>query len=628
MNKNLHEDFSKVVLAKLSEWKNDGSEKFSGNLIDAFWFMHLDFEHFVNNIRVTPTVKKNASVIREDIANVKSKILVHYSRQFEADFKTYQVNMLDKMNANFFTLNLEKANPIDNELVLKILELVRAVKILFKEIAALQMLKPISSLFELEQLQPSFIEDNLSPEMCARLRIILARVTELKNQLRLLTLSHDEADFNAAIKFCDEHAAELGELGKQLKEVLTNLCYFLDHSFNLELILLFLFGKFERAEAGEALKLVVKKHEKFFRSLYNELNGFYSGVDVLLEIAVNACPRAISEEYYQQLPEFSSADKSRALLFKLKKLVRLYNFYRRARNIFMPQCMYFLLRDYDKIFIETRFAELSYEPMWDDLPKYTMNLFGLKHKDLAMILGVSGYDISREKQKGTLTGNHQWFWQAVTGFSDTYILGETTIPYYGKTSDYKSQYLFPAAVRMAYAEMFLDYIEDLMAYREKITNTSSISESKLTSKNEYTLKMSEQIQIMMKRIQEMRVFLNALREQCGNPQIVENIPSELLEVSEVLRNNFLRSLEICANIFQHPLFDWNTMPNYEKIQTAKAKLDSAKSKFYEAYDIDKAKEKIEECRCNYENLKNEFGLRPKRQQELLAKLEQCLSLLK
>ena len=227
-----------------------------------------------------------------------------------------------------------------------------------------------------------------------------------------------------------------------------------------------------------------------------------------------------------------------------------------------------------------------------------------------------------------MTGNYQWFWQAVTGFSDTYILGETTIPYYGKTSDYKSRYLFPAAVRMAYAEMFLDYLEDLMAYREKITNTSSIAKSKFSSKDEYTLKMSEQIQIMMKRIQEMRVFLNALREQCCNPQIVENIPSELLEVSEVLRNNFLRSLEICANIFQHPLFDWNTMPNYEKIQTAKAKLDSAKSKFYEAYDIDKAKEKIEECRCNYENLKNEFGLRPKRQQELLAKLEQCLSLLK
>lgn len=628
MNKNLHEDFSKVVLAKLSEWENDGSEKFSGNLIDAFWFMHLDFEHFVNNIRVTPTVQKNASVIREDIVNVKSKILVHYSRQFEADFKTYQVNMLDKMNANFFTLNLEKVNPIDNELVLKILELVRAVKILFKEIASLQMPKPISSLFELEQLQPSFIEDNLSSEMCARLRIILARVTDLKNQLRLLTISHDEADFNAAIKFCDEHAVELGELGKQLKEVLTNLCYFLDHSFNLELILLFLFGKFERAESGEVLKLVVEKHEKFFLSLYNELNGFHSGVDVLLEIAVNTCPRAISEEYYQQLLGFSSSDKSRALLFKLKKLIRLYNFYCRARNISMPRCVYFLLRDYDEILIETRFMELSYEPMWDDLPKYVMNLFGLKHKDLAMMLGVSGYDISREKQKGTLTGNHQWFWQAATGFSDTYILGETTIPYYGKTSDYKSQYLFPAAIRMTYAEMFLDYIEDLMAYRENITNTSSIAKSKFSSKDEYTLKMSEQIQIMMKRIQEMRVFLNGLNKQRSNPKNVENLSSELLEVSELLRNNLLRSLEICAKLFRHPFFDWRTIPTYEEIQTEEDRLKDAESKRNKAYDLDKADEKIEECKCNYENLKNEFGLRPKRQQELLAKLEQYLDVLK
>ena len=133
---------------------------------------------------------------------------------------------------------------------------------------------------------------------------------------------------------------------------------------------------------------------------------------------------------------------------------------------------------------------------------------------------------------------------------------------------------------------------------------------------------------MMKRIQEMRVFLNGLNEQRGNPKNVENLSSELIEVSELLRNNFLRSLEICASIFHHPLFDWSTIPTYEEIQTARAKLASAESKFYGAYDLDKAKENIEKCRFNYENLKNEFGLRPKRQQELLAKLEQYLDVLK
>ena len=374
------------------------------------------------------------------------------------------------------------------------------------------------------------------------------------------------------------------------------------------------------------MKLVVEKHEKFFMSLYNKLNSFYSGVDTLLEITINDYSRAISDEYYQKLPEFSSSDKSRAVLLKLKKLIGLYNFHCKTRSLSMPRCIHFLLRDYDEILIETRFTELSYGPMWDGLPKYVMNLFGLKHKDLAMMLGVSGYDISREKQKGTLTENYQWFWQAATGFSDTYILGGTTIPYYGKMRDYKSKYLFPAAIRMMYAEMFLDYIEDLRAYREKITNTSSISESKLTSKNEYTLKMSEQIQILMKRIQEMRVFLNGLKEQRDNPKNVENLSSELLEVSELLRNNLLRLLEIYVSIFQHPFFDWSTIPTYEEIQTARAKLDSAESKLNEAYDLDKAKKNIEKYKYNYENLKNEFGLRPKRQEELLAKLEQCLSM--
>ena len=635
MRKELHKDFNEVIFDKLNEWKNAVGEEFSVNLIDAFWLMHLDFEHFIKHLQPTPTdKKKNAIAFREDIDNIKHKILEHYSRRFEDDFQNYPTNMFDKIDYEFRNLDLEKSTSIANELLSKTLELVKDVKSLFNEIKnfqnryaqELQIQKPISSLADIEKLQTSLFRDELSPEIRKHLSLISTKATCLKAQIRELTLNHNEAEFNAAIKFCDEHASELGELGKPLKNCLTAVYYVIDNSFNVELILVFLFGKFNRAGAGEALKLVIERHEKFFLSLYNELKNFYHEIDVLLEIATNDYPRAIEEEYYQWLPKFSPPDEPRAILFKLKRLIHLYNFYCKAQKLSLSKCVEHILFNYEKILIETRFTEFHYAPMWSNLPNYMMNFFGLNQSDLAKILGVGNYNITRELSKGTLVTNHKVLFQAATDFSYTYILGETTIPYYGKNYSHETKYMFEVAVQMAYAEMFLNYIDALVEYREEIANTPHISKSKISSKNEYTLKMTEQIQIMVRRIQEMRVFLNELDAQRTTSQ--NDISSELIEVNEHLRDNLLRALEICANIFKQSVFNCRTIPTYEGIQTAKKKLKDAKSQRNKAYDLDKADEIIENLRRKYEALKKELEIHPKLQQELLNKLEQCLPPLK
>ena len=593
--------------------------------------MHLDFEHFISHLRPTPKDKKrNAIAFREDINSIKHKILEHYSRRFEDDFQNYPTNMFDKIDYEFRNLDLEKSVPISNELLSKTLELVKDVKSLFKEIKnfqnrysqELQLQKPISSLTDIEKLQTSLPKDELSPEVRKHLSLISTKATGLKAQVRELMLNHDEIEFNAAIKFCDEHASKLGELGKPLKNCLTAIYYLLDHSFNAELILLFLFGRFDRTGAGEALKLVIERHEKFFLSLYNELKSFYPQIDVLLEIATNDYPRAVEEEHYQWLPKFSPPDEPRAILFKLKKLIHLYNFYCKAKNISLLKCVEYVLFTYEKILIETRFTEFHYAPMWSNLPNYMMNFFGLNQSDLAKILGVGNYNITREMSKGTLVTNHKVLFQAATDFSYTYILGETTIPHYGKNYSHETKYMLEVAVQMAYAEMFLNYIDALVEYREEIANTPHISKSKISSKNEYTMKMSEQIQIMVKRIQEMRVFLNELDAQRTTSQ--NDISSELLEANEQLRDNLLRALEICANIFKQSVFDCRTVPTYEDIQTAEDKFVGMKSKRNEAYDLDKADEIIGNLQRKYESLKKELEIRPKLQQELLDKLEQCL----
>ena len=407
-----------------------------------------------------------------------------------------------------------------------------------------------------------------------------------------------------------------------LKDCLNVLYYLLDSSFNVELILVFLFGKFDRVGVGEALKLVIERHEKFFLSVYNELKSFYHEIDALLEIVTNDCPRAVKEEYYQWLPKFSPPDEPRAILFKLKRLIHLYNFYCKAQKFSRSKCVEHVLFTYEKILIETRFTEFHYAPMWSNLPNYMMNFFGLNQSDLAKILGVGNHNITRELSKGTLVTNHKVLFQATTDFSYTYILGETTIPYYGKNYSHETKYMFEVAVQMAYAEMFLKYIDALVEYREEIANTPHISKSKISSKNEYTLKMTEQIQIMVRRIQEMRIFLNELDAQRTTSQ--NDMSSELLEVNEQLRVNLLRALEICARIFKQSVFDCRTIPTYEEIKTMGKILERAESKRNEAYDLDRADEKIGNLRNDYESLKNELAIRPKLQQKLLDKLEQCL----
>lgn len=162
MGKNLHDDFGEVIFAKLDKWKNVAGEEFNVNLIDAFWLMHLDFEHFIGHLRPTPTDKKrSASALREDIDNIKHEILEHYSRRFEDDFQNYLTNMLDKIDYEFHKLDLDKLTSIDNELLSKTLDFVKDVKILFKKIKdfqdkcgkELQIQKPVLSLSDMEKLQ-------------------------------------------------------------------------------------------------------------------------------------------------------------------------------------------------------------------------------------------------------------------------------------------------------------------------------------------------------------------------------------------------------------------------------------------------------------------------------------------
>lgn len=652
MGKNLHNEFSEVIFKKLNAWKNVGDKGFHVNLIDAFWLMHLDFEHFINHLRPTPTDKKrNASAFREDIVAIKGGIVEHYSKLFETDFQNYTTNFLDGIYSDIFfdknnlfeklpdlsNVDAESSLPPDSDLLSKIIVLVDEVKNLLKAIEdfqskhgqALQINKPVSLFSDVKKLSVSLADDKLSGKVQEDLKIISEEIIRLQGQVKALSLNCNEYEINAAIRFCDEKVDNARALSNYLKKYLTLIYYPIDGSFNHEVILIFLFGKVDWSKAGKYLKVVVERHEKFFFKMYNELKNFSPNTDALLDININTCPRAVTDEYYHQLPEFSPPGEPRARLFKLKKLINLYEFYCQAQNISLLKCVKATMNAYKNIIIETRFTEFHYAPMWSDLPSYIMNLFELTQSDLAKILGIGNHNVTRERQKGTLVENHDWFWQAATGFTYTYVLGETTIPFYGKINSDSARYnVLPVSV-MAYAEMFLNYIDAVTDYRKKIKANPDISKGKFSLNEECTKNLSEKVQILMNALQEKRIFLNEFQNQREKIQCAdENNSTSMREAENLLQNNLIVLMELCVNLLKHPAFDYRAIPTPEKIQQTREKFERAKLKRNEYIDLDEADKKIEKLKFEHQNLEKKLERLPKKQRELLKKLEQYLSALK
>ncbi len=635
MGKKLHAEFSEVIFKKLDEWKNVDDEGFHVNLVDAFWLMHIDFEHFMNHLRPTPTDKKrNASVFREDIVAIKAKIIEHYSKLFETDFQNYTGNLLDEIYSDIFfdrnkifeklpdlsNVDAESSLLSDSELLSKIVALAGEIKSLVKAVEdfqskhgqALQIEKPFSSLSGIKKLNVSLTDAKLNGKVKQDLQIILERIVRSQAQIKALTLNCNESEFNAAIKSCAERIDRSNELSGYWKKYLTLLYYPIAGSFNHEIILVFLFGKVDWSKAGKYIKIVVERHEKFFLSIYNELKEFYPHTDALLDIGTNICPRAVTSKYYHPLPEFSPPDEPRAILFKLKKLINLYEFYCKAQKISPLKCVRAAMNVYKNILIETRFTEFHYAPMWSDLPSYIMNLFGLTQSDLAKILGIGNHNVTREKAKGTLIENHDWFWQAATGFTYTYVLGETTIPFYGKMNSDSARYtVLPVSV-MAYAEMFLNYIDALTDYRKKIKANPDISKSEFSLNEERTKNLSEKVQILMNAIQEKRLFLNEFQNQREKFQGAgENDSTNMREAENLLQDNLIALMAICVNLLNHPAFDYRAIPTPEKIQQVREKFERAKLKRNEAFDLDEADKKIEKLKLEHQNLEKKLEKLPR-----------------
>ena len=235
-------------------------------------------------------------------------------------------------------------------------------------------------------------------------------------------------------------------------------------------------------------------------------------------------------EPYISAPKFSFDDPLQ-LILKLKKIVALYLFYIKTSDKIISPIIERTLKDFNLILKETRLADMSYNSILIDLPAFVLQTFGLTNKNLAEIFAISESAVSRQRKNGQIVDNHLWFWRTATGFSLSYIAGNTTIPNYGKhDSDDEMKYSFAPASYMAFAELFLKYITRLKEY-EALLKSNSNFRKKFVLSTPYLSQISQKSILIAEEIHNYRIkldklyetYINSKQKYFANKSFIENI---------------------------------------------------------------------------------------------------------
>lgn len=649
---------------KLQNWMTANDNAVRWSLTDAFWIMHLDFSVFLKFIKNPKNSKLFSDInqVKSCIDNLKSTIIKYFSKAFENDSKQFITKRINYISDDIsdrdtaiakencciqqVAQQLTAQNIPPDDLYLAICSVIEGVYNLSQSIASFakdfpyhipekhlqqpsDIPKIIQYIDEEKGEVPGLKRDSSDFRIFhTRLERLMEQLATLQSQLHGIAFQKEDAAYRDCIAFCEEHLSDFPEWKKYIIDMTTKLEYAIDGSFNNELILIFLFSNYDTSVAGKSLQCVIRKHETFFLYLYDSLRKVSPATEDLLHASMDYCPREITDPYYHQIPSFHSSTDKRPLLFSLKKLISLYQFYSCASQKPMPQCIKSTLNVYRMVLTETRFVMPVCLPMLDDLPTYILNTFGLGQTDLARILNVGDYTISRKKS--TLIQDYLWFWTAATDFTYTYMWGETTIPDYGKIDPDSPIYGIGVMGQMAYAELFLRYIEDLGNYRQKLLEDGQ--KTRFVLNKDYIQHISDNTIRIMETIQKSREVLDHLygwhiskksaldaieseikelesqgtaRNRKTNTANLQNRKDSLIQDYMQSKNIFDKAAKNFENFLDYKgklLMVWN-QDRLEKLledleSTSKA-LEKAKNDRNNYEDIDEANRNIEKAQTDY-----------------------------
>ena len=524
----------KKFMEKLSELEDSGDKISSWGLVEAFWFMRLNFNHFFKHVKqYDPTQKADELKIR--INTIKANIIKHYSKAFDSDFSKFTLNMVNEIYRNTDSIDINFINSLcsqDNldieytkciELLKNFIDIIENVKTLkmdmlnFMEKAQhCEYELPLKrrndiSLLDITNVK-KFVYGRNVTELQKDASKIEKRLSSIQSLIENLTLNYEDNVFKKTRELLtfapkQENIAE---------DILASLEYAIDGSFNCELILIFIFNDLDYKSSSKYMKSIIKKHEKFFINIYKKLIDLdrYGNVKILTH--VHFCPEEILEPYLSCDKNFVSKfnPDTKPDILQLKQLLALFSFYCRVSKENVLISIENSVRDYLKIIENTKMTNITYDPVLDDLPSYVMNFFGLNKNDLASILGIDPSTVSRQlKNPKKMISNNLWFWKVATGFTYTYLNGNTTISDYGKhySSD-ETKYLFSPIQFIAYAELFLERISELQEYQEALRDGKILTKKKYILSKKYIDQISNEAIKLSGRIREHRIALDNLYE--------------------------------------------------------------------------------------------------------------------
>lgn len=483
-------------------------------LIDKFFIFHLSFDKNLDFEK-----KAKLQQIRHDLCS-------QYAHTFEMDFKNFTLDIIDSLYFDYsISAELKRVQPPTTllkkiSLLIKLAEILRVkltqLNIFFESLKeqniaiATNVNKPsdLSSFIDFINQKRNVLDlayKNYESDYAQFKTLIFKTERYFQRSCLLIEdiLFHfSDVDFNSAISKCADCV--------NLKNLLTKLKYCLSPAFNLELILIFIFTDLKRFTNHKFLTLVIEKYENFFLDIRRELHSVSAETKILLDDIFNLGISEITEPYISA-PKFNFNDPLQ-LILKLKKIVSLYLFYIKTSRKIISPIIERTLKDFSLILKETRLTDTSYNSILVDLPSFVLRTFGLTNKNLAEIFAISESAVSRQRKNGQIIDNHLWFWRTATGFSLSYIAGNTTIPNYGKQdSDDEIRYSFAPASYMAFAELFLKYITRLKEY-EALLKSNSKFKKKFILSLPYLSQISQKSILIAEEIHHYRIKLDKLYE--------------------------------------------------------------------------------------------------------------------
>lgn len=613
-----------VFMKKLSELEEEVTFS-SWKPSEAFWFTRLNFEHFLKRVKYyDPT--QNSDELKLKINIIKNNIVRHYSKKFDDDFENFTLNMVAAIyrDINKFDItsieslhlsdDLKEKPPKSIELLENLTNVIKNVKNLksdinnfnkelkYKELPIDEIV--IENINYVKNLINYRTFDGFN-ELKEPIKNISKSIISLQNSIKDLALNYEDDDFQKIRELIKPYSNQ-----KELENILASIEYAIDGSFNQELILIFTFSNLNYPPDSK-MKYIIKKHEQFFINIYEGLRKLdtLDTENINMLIHIPHCPEEITNPYYYTDKKFEVEFKPDIL--QLKQLLALFKFYIGLSKEDLSLSIANTVRDYIQIMKETKITDVFYDPILDNLPLYLMNILGLTKKDLSFILGIDSSTLSRQlKNPKKLISDHLWFWKVATGFTSTYLNGNTTIPDYGKHfSKDDTKYEFCPIRFIGYAEFFLRNISQLKEYQESL-KTGKIPAKKIyILSKEYLRKISCAAMELSERIGEHRIALDNLYEgyllslnKCG----------ENSEESKKIHDFFINYFNNIIKLLNISFYPREYEPKFltSKINDAVQKLNSGEPANDKQY---------------YDEAINNFSNYLKRQSDYLEKLNAIIN---